>query len=52
VLSENNIVDEVDRCITWPGRALAYKLGQLEILRLRDEARRQEGRPIRDRRVS
>ena len=43
VLAENNIVNEVDRYLTWPGQALAYKLGQLEILRLRDEAKTRLG---------
>jgi uncharacterized protein (DUF885 family) len=38
-LAENNIANEVDRYLAMPGQALAYKLGQLEILRLRDEAR-------------
>ena len=42
-MDEPNIQSEVDRYIAWPGQALAYKLGQLEILKLRDEARRELG---------
>jgi uncharacterized protein (DUF885 family) len=38
-LAENNVVNEVDRYLAIPGQALAYKLGQREILRLREEAR-------------
>jgi uncharacterized protein (DUF885 family) len=43
VLAENNIVNEVDRYITWPGQAVAYKVGQLEILKLRAEAKQRLG---------
>jgi uncharacterized protein (DUF885 family) len=38
-MDEPNIQTEVDRYIGWPGQALAYKLGQLEIIRLREESR-------------
>ena len=38
-----DIENEVDRYITWPAQALAYKVGQIEILRLREKARRQLG---------
>lgn len=39
LLARNNIENEVDRYIATPGQALAYKLGQREILALRTEAR-------------
>jgi uncharacterized protein (DUF885 family) len=38
-LAENNVTNEIDRYLAMPGQALAYKLGQREILRLRDTAR-------------
>ena len=42
-LAPNNIANEVDRYIVMPGQALAYKTGQLEMLRLRAEAQARLG---------
>ncbi len=42
-MDEPNIQTEVDRYIAWPGQALAYKLGQMEILALREQAKQALG---------
>ena len=42
-LSEHEVTTEVDRYISWPGQALSYKLGELAIVRLRAQAKRELG---------
>lgn len=42
-MDAQNIATEVDRYIAWPGQALGYKLGQMTILKLREEAQRELG---------
>ena len=42
-LSDQNIGTEVDRYIAWPGQALSYMVGEIEIQRLRAEAEHRLG---------
>jgi uncharacterized protein (DUF885 family) len=42
-LSEHEITTEVERYIAWPGQALAYKLGEMQIRRHRREAEEKLG---------
>jgi len=40
---ESDAVAEVERYMVWPGQALGYKLGMIEIVKLREQAKQQLG---------
>jgi uncharacterized protein (DUF885 family) len=37
-MTEAEVTREIERYVVWPGQATSYKVGQLAILRMREEA--------------
>ena len=42
-IERGTVESEIDRDLSWPGRALGYMIGQLKIIELRDRARARLG---------
>jgi uncharacterized protein (DUF885 family) len=42
-MTEAEVTREIERYVVWPGQATSYKVGQLAILRMREEAERALG---------
>ena len=42
-ITESDVVAEIERYVVSPGQATAYKVGMMELLRLRDEAQQALG---------
>lgn len=48
LLSRGEIENEVDRYVTWPAQALAYKVGQVELLAIKAKAQQRLGERFHD----
>ena len=42
-MTEAEVTREIERYVVWPGQATSYKVGQLALLRMRDEAEKALG---------
>jgi len=42
-MTEAEVTREIERYVVWPGQATSYKVGQLAMLRMRDEAQQALG---------